>query len=364
MDAERRSTWTCQMCKNRLPKSNNQNTPLQGPHHLSVEQHSMTHSPSNNNVTMRKKTINTNNDTLSSDDTSILGDTFYQDKETLLLSKLNETIIQRLEENTKLIISELKKTIQFEIQKTIEQFKEEIYKKTDTLTKQQDIFKEDIQNINTELTRMQAENERLANEIKDLSSKISPSTHGMPHEIECIDVKSKKIVLYGFHELYNETEYDLHSRLIELFRELMHVDLTGYIENMYRIGKKTHSIRPLVVELLSKRMANYITNNSQCFQGTRFAISTFLNDKERKERQFLREEMIKARKKGMHAIIRNNQLIVDGKRVNMKNNGHENLQKNNTAYEPRENQPVNQDVKNTIQPETTNHLFRKHRPTI
>lgn len=35
---------------------------------------------------------------------------------------------------------------------------------------------------------------------------------------------------YGLAEHHKKHDYKLHSRLIELFRDILHIDLTGYIE--------------------------------------------------------------------------------------------------------------------------------------
>lgn len=90
----------------------------------------------------------------------------------------------------------------------------------------------------------------------------------------------------------------------------------GYIEGTYRIGKRSSKNRPLVIELLSKRMAAYLKENSHVFQGTRLFLSEYLDDNARRERNLLREEMLKPRKQEMHAVIRNNQLFIDGKIAN------------------------------------------------
>ncbi|CAB3246509.1 unnamed protein product [Arctia plantaginis] len=90
----------------------------------------------------------------------------------------------------------------------------------------------------------------------------------------------------------------------------MNVDLTGYIEEVYRIGRKSSNNRPLVIELLSKRMVKYILSNGRYLQGTRVAVSDFLDENARKKRQILREEIIKARRKGLHASAELSELEV------------------------------------------------------
>lgn len=371
MNIENKKTWKCQTCRCKMPKVDNSNTPIRQQY---PEPAQIIHTPSEiSNITMRKKSSNTKSNTASSEDLSLLGDTIYiDDRETapqtdiqtgLTLNNLNEIIIQRLKENNKLIIAEIKDTIQIEIKKAINQLREEVELKTNTLANQNAQIKEDIKQINLEIHNIQIENGRLKQEIKSLSTKT------IPPGIYCNENNTKKIVLYGFTDYHKQPEYDLHSRLIELFHDTMNVNLTGYIEDVYRIGKKTNNNRPLVIELLSKRMAKYVINNGPCFQGTRLSISEFLDDNARKARQLLREEMIKARKKGLYAIIRNNNLFIEGKNINIQNETYE-IQHNqyNNTTELKENEETNDNSNQSYQLEkrknSINHSFRSSRPTV
>ncbi|CAB3255402.1 unnamed protein product [Arctia plantaginis] len=117
----------------------------------------------------------------------------------------------------------------------------------------------------------------------------------------------------------------------------MQINILGYIEDLHRIGKNTNNHRPLVIELLSKRIAKFITANRQCLQGTRIYISEFLDDIALKKRHLLRAEMIKARNRGQNAIIKNNQLLIEGNKVTIEdeeNNTHNNYQTTEITESP------------------------------
>lgn len=381
MENEHKSKWMCQACKCKQPKLDNQNTPLRGPHASYIEQNTVVENPCDqieynhnnakvhltpsdrNNITVRKRTMNTLNDTSTSEELSLLGDTIESEKNcTDLLKNLNEVIIQRLKDNNQLIIQELKNTIQSEIKRAVSQLREETKEKTDALAKQTAQINEDLKVINIEIKNLKTENERLKKEL------IHISTKGIPIKTTCTEINDKKIVLYGFPEYHKEPEYNLHNRLIEFFRDTMNINLMGYIENLYRIGKYTNNNRPLVIELLSKRMAKYILNNVQCLQGSRLFITTFLDDKARKERRLLREEMMKARNKGMYAVIRNNELIIENNNINKITEVRKNHNNRSTSPEPKEYQRMNHSRNEDNHPETSttaqNHSFRKHRPTL
>lgn len=169
------------------------------------------------------------------------------------------------------------------------------------------------------------------------------------------NLTAKKIVLFGFPEYYKEPESVLYNRINETFRDILGVDLVGYIEATYRIGKyNDNKNRPLVIELLSKRMAKYITENSKYFQGTQISISDFLDENARKTRRYMREEMLKARRKGLHAVIRNNQLYIEGKNTNLRNE-HNNTHRHTLLNRTNDREQLN------LQQETPNINNNHHR---
>ncbi|PZC71657.1 hypothetical protein B5X24_HaOG212766 [Helicoverpa armigera] len=185
---------------------------------------------------MRKTTTSTNNETICSDDLSFLGDTLRTQENVEIINNvtiqsLSELIILRLKENNKSIIEELQSTIQTEIKKAITELREDFNNKTNYLTVQNNDRKEEIESINNKIEELRIENENLKKELKELSIQI-PRTPNNP------DNNDKKIVLYGLAEYYKEPESELHNRLIELFRDIVNVDLSGYIEHMYRVGRK------------------------------------------------------------------------------------------------------------------------------
>lgn len=327
MSADHKKAWKCQECFCKIPKTGNTGTPIRQCT-LQTNASKETKPTEINNVTLRNKTAKQSqiNETLSSEDMSLLGDTisYVENQEftrqtELTLQNLSEIISQKLKENNKHIISELQTTIQTEICKAISKLKEEVKKDTNTLYELNNQTKTEIQRINSKIQELTLENAKLKNEMQELSLKITaPSLNCKTENTE------NKIVLYGLDEYYEESEYDLHYRVTDIFREQLNIDITGYIEETYRIGKTSKFNRPLVIELLSKRMTKFILNNKQYLQGTRLAISEYLDEKSRKERNTMREEMMAARKKGLYAIIRNNQLIIEGQKNTRSTNHQEN----------------------------------------
>ncbi|PZC84322.1 hypothetical protein B5X24_HaOG205517 [Helicoverpa armigera] len=364
MTPEQKKLWKCQTCRCKLPKTGNVNTPIRQLINPGPDPVEIINTPENN-ITIRKKSnINTSFNMTLSDDSSILGDTICsENKEDHIsnpsLQNFSELIMQRLKENNKYIISEIKNTIEDEIKKAIFKLKEELEGRTNILSKQNEERTLEIKNINKKIEALNKQNETLKAEIKELQTTKTIS------EPKHTENDLKKIVIYGFYEQHNETEWELHSRLINMFHEILNVDLTGYIEEIYRIGRKNTKNRPLVIELLSKRMSKFITENSNYFQGTGIFITEFLNETARKHRNLLREEMMKARKNGQYAIIRNNRLFIDGKEVTLKDDEEPYLTSTLINKQEKENkQTTNKNYKSDNNEAPLNNTFRNYRTTI
>ncbi|CAH0605393.1 unnamed protein product [Chrysodeixis includens] len=367
MTPEQKQKWKCQTCRSKEPKTGNLNTPIRQLEHKlnkpSNPPEEQTNTPESN-ITIRKKLKNSSfNVTLS--DSSFLGDTICsEDRENYIspnpsLQNLSELIMQRLKENNKYIISEIKNTIEDEIKKAIFKLKEELEGRTNILTKQNEERILEIKNINEKIEVLSKQNETLKAEIKELQTLKTTSEPKLTEE------NSKKIVIYGFSEHHNESEWELHSRLIDMFHDILNVDLTGYIEEIYRMGRKNTKTRPLVIELLSKRMSKYIIENGNYFQGTGIFITEFLNENARKHRNLLREEMLKARKNGQYAIIRNNKLFIEGKQVTLTDDKETFLTSTLTnQYEKENKQTTNINYKFNNNEAPSNYTFRNYRTTI
>lgn len=107
-------TWECPECQCKKPKTDNSNTPIR-PSSLT---NNHTTSPETN-VTFRNKPSQSQyyNDTINSEELSILGDTMEVNIKTgtgkeLTLQNLSEMITSKLKENNKSIIQEIQNMIQ------------------------------------------------------------------------------------------------------------------------------------------------------------------------------------------------------------------------------------------------------------
>lgn len=361
MTSEHKKAWKCQACYCKTPKIGNPDTPIR-PRERDVNDEEYTNSDMNVTTRNKQKRSGYHDDTIHTENLSILGDTIYTENNVksetsiaLTLENLSEIMTLRLKENNKTIISDLQNTIQYEINKAIKHLKEDIYSETKELSMQNIQRKTEIEQIANKINYLTKENNKLKEQIQELMSKIvQPKNDSFQ---DC----SKKIVIYGFPEYHKEFNSDLHDRLLQMFYETLNVDLTGYIEDMHRIGKygNGNHTRPLVIELLSKQMTKYILNNSHCFRGTNLSISAFLEGTALQDRKAMRDAMLAARKSGLYAIIRNKELYVEGKKVNWKSSTkHENDKLENAK-------DINfQNLSSNMRSNPQKSFFRRQRTTL
>lgn len=369
MTLEHKKTWKCPACYCNTPKTGNIDTPVRSVKDLEgiQQERKLT---GRQNVTLRThRTTVMRSDTSDSEDLSILGDTQVVGEKSqitntepeLTLQNLNEIIILRLKENNKSIIRDLQKTIETEINKAVLKVKQDITQDTDALYNQNELRKQEIEKLNTKIEILTKETEKLKNEIQELKTN---DTIKITNENKRYYPESnyKKIVLYGLDEYFREPDHALNNRIIEMFRDIMNVDLEGYIEETYRIGRHTNNgKRPLVIELISKRMTKYLLENNSYFQGTTLNISGFLDEQARKERRSMREKMLTARKQGLHAVIRNNQLFIEGKN-SLSDETNKTMLYPNIVTQPKTQRDRENDVEFESSSFRNNNSFRKYGP--
>lgn len=303
-----RRSWRCMQCQQITRRSRNDNTPVRR--------------------NFEHDTTTTMDDTdMSIDDhfaenRSVLGDTITAGtptqkvtaKPTIIntnctLEQIGQLLDTKLEKNKQTTLSELKTAILSEINSAINKLKLELTQQTSMLTSEQTTIKEDIAKLNKKMKSIESECQKLKNQINDISEQLSLRSKP-ENSPDC----SKKLVLYGLNEYHHETEAELDDRIINLFGDILNINLQGYIEDLKRIGKKGPR-RPIVIELISKRMTKYILQNTRYFRNTGFAVTEFLTGDALQERLMLRERYLDARKMGKRASLRGSKLFIDGKEV-------------------------------------------------
>lgn len=341
MTPDHKNSWKCASCRCKMPKTDNTNTPIRyqmpAPHsHSNLEQNQFdTHASPSSNITMRKKTTKiTENDTsLSENDCSILGDTLHpvdttknSEQETLnssILTQIESLLDKKLEDNRLSLLSELKIFITTQITNSIVDTKQEFTRATTTLSEKQANLQFELNKTNKKISILEKENQKLLTELQDIKNMLHTPSNDKSnrHKFVSNDENSKKVVLHGLEEYNWENEHDLFDRVVFIFRDIMNVNIAGYIEDLKWIGRYQNR-RPLVIELLSKKMTKNLLANSDYFWNTGLSISEYLDETTIRNRKKLREKLFEARQKGYHAVIKNNKLIINGKEYKESTNCH------------------------------------------
>lgn len=351
MTREHKQSWKCQICRSKKPKTDNTNTPIRPQleplptkpsFSLKLNKDTIPKNKLQDNVNTRprKPTTYENSASSSEDELSILGDTIPPENTTnsspkktaetpsnptITIDQIEALLDRKLDTIKQSLLSELKSTIISVTTTEIFKLKNEMTQTTNSLKVEQIDIKQNITKMEKTIAQLDTENLKLRKEIQDIQ-KLLPldSTKSQPTENN-----DKKIVLYGLIENEWENNYELHDRIINIFQDILNVNLSGYIEDLKRLGRKGYR-RPLVIELLSKNMTRNILHNRRFFKNTGLAITELLGSESLQRRNKLVEILVEARRNGCRANIINNKLIIDGKEHKITQESPINIDRNQT----------------------------------
>ncbi|KAI5636234.1 hypothetical protein NE865_11073 [Phthorimaea operculella] len=338
MTPERKLAWSCVTCLRQL----NPQT------HSTGQQYHDKDLLENINITIRKprKYQISNSSSSSIDDLSLLGDTVVHGNinlsqsqqpaaEPLTVSQFERILDMKLAANKQSLIEEIKVSIFAEFKSALSELKAEINTKINTLSSDQNSLKNSISEIDKHINILTTENTQLKNELEEIRRQFSATKENVQQNPTKLDESKhttcKKIVLHGLTEDYYETEIEVHDRVINIFRDIVNVNTAGYIEDLTRIGRKNEK-RPLVIELLSKRLARHLLQYKHLFKNTGLAISEYLDKDSLQQRKKMRQTMFEARRNGKHAVIKNNKLIINGKEEEPVQEEQENMKMSDNKY--------------------------------
>lgn len=287
MSKENKSSWICPQCRSKKPKQNNTNTPVrQHLHNESDDELNQSMQMSSSNITQRCKLPSQPNDNYSLllEDTPPEGNTILLNSsasaENILLIELRELKSQINDQSKKQEMrdQELSKTIQL-LQTTISNISGQ-YTSLESELKSLKITTE--QNTNR-INDLETENRHLKEQLKKSNESTSfveptvPVSVSQTYKTEEQTNHNKTIVLYGLSEDRYENEYILHDRIINIFYDIIGVDLSGNIEEINRIGR--HGMRrPVKIELLSKITTKYLISCVANFKNTGLWLSKYLDE--------------------------------------------------------------------------------------
>lgn len=319
MTSDHKKAWICPICHCNKRKSILDSTAISSLDNCSSP--TIIDSSHRSKVTVRRappskieyKSIN-------SEDLNDLGDTrnntpfSVKEKiinEPLTLQNINLLMELNLQENNKSILAELRVMVQSQIEDALKDLKTEIKEQRECVEREQLKTKVEIDNLHSRINQLHQDLNRLKTDSQRLKADLQNSTY-IADETKLTYDPAKTFVLYGLTENYWESNDETYDRVINTVYDILNVDLTGYVEVLTRLGKRG-TRRPIKIELISKRMTNYLLSCGQYFKNTGIAISEYLNKQALQDKRTLKEEMLTARRNGQHAVFRNNKLLINGK---------------------------------------------------
>jgi hypothetical protein len=308
--------WQCTSCNNVTKRYRNDDTPVRKQFDTTptsiLEETNMSidfHEPQQNSPTRRNESY-----------------PIQKQNQPLTIEQIGSLLDSKLTSNNNTIFNNIKHLIQSEINTALEKLKNEFIEKNNTVTLQQQALKTQLEATNLLIKDLQNENEMIKRELSYLKSQYSTI------QVTNTDVSrtERQFILYGLDEQYGETETDLYPRIDRMFNDLQNISINGFIESARRVGKGKGGRRPVILELISKRMRNFVLQNAYCFHNTGYAVSEVLDQSQLGNRKHLRECLINARKQGKHAVIRYNKLFINGKEHTLATQPQQESQPNST----------------------------------
>lgn len=263
------NSWRCPNCENVSKQRKNDNTPIRGQLPPTLNNSSM----SIDDQIQEDYTILGNTDAFEDLSLNVRLDITnpqLPDTESITLNSISKLLDIKLEQHKQSILCEIRNTVQSELNTALLKLRLEFTQKTQQLQSNQSNINSRIENITEKIEVLEVENAKLKNYIEQI--RFQPSS--------TVDY-SKRIVVYGLNEYSMETDYNLEERIINAFQITLNVDLTGYIEEIHRIGRNGTK-RPVKFELISKRMTKYILRNKRYLKSQGLYISEYLDKEQRK----------------------------------------------------------------------------------
>lgn len=128
--------------------------------------------------------------------------------------------------------------------------------------------------------------------------------------------REKNILIFGLPE-NEKNRRDLELICLELLTNVLKIDISiTEIDNMYRVGSnRGEKVRPVLIKFIARRKVIEILSNRKNLKGSNIVISEDFPKKVQEDRKELIPVMKEMRKEGKHAIIKYNELYVEGNKM-------------------------------------------------
>lgn len=170
-------------------------------------------------------------------------------------------------------------------------------------------------------TKLKIHDSFIVEQISDITSPIQLELDYMKKKV-CYyerEHKARNLVIYGVHEASGESFNQLLKSVLSIFNDLMNLNiLPNDIDNLFRLGQKRGSVpRPILLKCVTQWRRNEIMRNAKYLKGKRMYIDQDLSKEQIIKRRELLPTMLQLRSEGHYAVVKDEQLMVDGKEMRM-----------------------------------------------
>lgn len=184
-----------------------------------------------------------------------------------------------------------------------------------------------LQTINTNLSQ---KIETVHEEVRELSHKLNKEVIEIKEEIDLLKeennqlkdrvnnverlLKKNNLVFYGMNEDPKETKDILTKAILSLLQEKLGFALSAVdISNCFRLGKKTSTNRPVLLELTSNFNKREILAKKFKFKGSNIFVNEDLIPQDLYERKILLSVLKNAKSHNLKAHLKGNKIVIDSK---------------------------------------------------
>jgi hypothetical protein len=184
-----------------------------------------------------------------------------------------------------------------------------------------EIILSDIAAIKNTVTEINANVTHMEQQLKTLKAtchKLKAEKLCLEERLDRIEGFSRRTNLVFFNVSEDKGEKQTEEIVIDVVKNHMDIELySNEIESAHRIGRRIDGTRPILVKFNNFKRKIEILKASRLLNGTKIGISEDYSKAVRTVRSKLRPYMLLARERGDYAILRDDKLIVNGRRYSL-----------------------------------------------
>lgn len=189
-----------------------------------------------------------------------------------------------------------------EIKEMLKMMQEEMrQQKVDMLAMKEDIKNTINNNINEKFKNLETKNEQLEQRLDSQKLVIDNFEKSL---------RRKNLLFFGVEE--REKSYqELEKKVLDIINNIMNIKCEKhYIESVRRLGKKTDTVRPIVITLLTMGMKIQILKNKKNLENSSYYIKEDYPLEVLNKRKELQREIALLREQGKKAIIKYDKVVI------------------------------------------------------